>query len=500
MSREPWSRNWDRMSFEEQREYRDRKLAYFVRTQLYPYSQFYRKLFDENGIDPNRIRGVDDLGKLPFTSKVDIAPDADDPEKFRTLVLQPDEELFDKYASGTQRARRSMNRLFRGDEFVRKQIWRQFSPVHVQFTTGHTRRPTPIMYSAEDVERMAEAGRRILELAGFGTRIDCAGASVINLMPFAPHLAFWMSSKALDKAGILALNSGGGRVLGTQRIINAVEDIWATGLTGMPSYVYHILRAAAEQGCDFSSVKVLVISGERISKGMKKKISELLEDLGAKDAVVIGAYGFTEGRKSYSECSPDPTTGYHLYPDMDYIELIDPKTGEPVPEGEDGELVYTCLGGQGTCVMRFRTGDMVRGGLVYEPCPSCGRIVPRIGSDITRGAEVKGFYLTKLKGTLVDQGAFFSALANNPGVADWQVEINKAEGDPYEVDLLNVYVAAEPGTTEDDLRTQIENELELLTEVKPNRIEFLQLDQLVERLCADGGIKELRFVDRRPQE
>lgn len=499
MSRELWSRNWDRMSFEEQSEYRNRKLAYFVRTQLYPYSEFYRKLFDENKIDPDQVRTVEDLRRLPFTYKADIAPDADDPDRFRSFVLQPDEELARKYAPRSQQTRRRLNRLFKGEDFVRRQVRREYAPVHIQFTTGRTGHPTPIMYAENDVERMAEAGRRILEMAGFGTSIDCANASIINAMPFAPHLGFWMASKGLDRAGILALHSGGGRVLGTQRIINAVEDMSATGIIGMPSYVYHVLRAAAGQGRDFSSVKSVIISGERISKGLKEKMSGFLEEMGARDFLILSALGFTEGRKSYSECAPDADTGYHIHPDMDYIELIDPDSGDPVAEGEDGELVYTCLEGQGTVVMRFRTGDLVRGGLIYEPCPSCGRMVPRLGSDITRGAGVKGFYLTKLKGSLVDQGAFYSALMKNPGVADWQVEINKAGGDPYEVDVLDVYVAAEPGVDEEVLRVQIQGELELLTEVKPNCVEFLPLDELVERLRVEGGMKELRFVDNRPQ-
>jgi phenylacetate-CoA ligase len=500
MARETWSGRWDRMSFEEQRDYRDRKLAYFVRTQLYPYSPFYRKLFDAHRIDPSGIKGVADLRKLPFTYKADIAPDSDDPEKPRRLILQPDEELISRYAPRAQRARRRLDRLFKGGDYVRKQLWRDFAPVHLQFTTGRTGLPTPILYAAKDVERMAEAGRRIMELAGWGTTIDYYDASIVNAMPFAPHLGFWMVSKGLDLAGILALHSGGGRVLGTGRIINAVESVGATGLIGMPSYVYHVLRTAADQQRDFSSLKLVLVSGERVAEGLREKIAGFLEEMGARDFCVLAAYGFTEARKSYSECAPGGSTGYHIYPDMDYIELVDPATGDPVDEGEDGELVYTNLEGQGTCVMRFRTGDIVKGGIVYEPCPSCGRKVPRIGSDITRGGGTKGFCLTKLKGTLVDQGAFFSVLSENPMVEEWQVEVRKAGGDPYEVDVVDVFITPKEGVDEGELRPEIEAELELVTEVKPNSVEFLPLDSLIERLQSEDCIKELRFVDRRPEQ
>jgi phenylacetate-coenzyme A ligase PaaK-like adenylate-forming protein len=354
------------------------------------------------------------------------------------------------------------------------------------------------MYARSDVERMAEAGRRILELAGFGTKIDCEGAVILNAMPFAPHLGFWMVAEGLDRSGILALHTGGGRVMGTRRIMNATNSIKATGIIGMPGYVYHLLRTAVDEGSDFSSLRLVILAGERISKGMKEKISEFLEQTGAKDFYIVGVLGFTEGRKSYSECVPETDTGYHVYPDMDHFEIIDPETEEPVGEGEDGELVYTCLDGRGTCVVRFRTGDYVKGGIVYEPCPSCGRRVPRLGSDITRYGKDKGFSLTKLKGTLVDQGAFFSVLAGNAGIKEWQVELKKAGGDPYEVDEVDVYLTLGEGASEDAVREEVFAGILAATEIKPSRVEFLPLDELLDRLRVKGGMKELHVIDLRP--
>jgi phenylacetate-CoA ligase len=499
MAREIFSRNWDRMSADEQRDYRDRKLSYFVRTQLYPYSKYYRKVFDEAGVSPTDIRRAEDLQKLPFTYKSDIAPDADDPYRYDKFILKPDEESIEEYMPKTRLFKTRYDRLFKGSDFVQREMWSEYSPVHMQFTTGRTGLPTPIMYGRADMERLAEAGRRVLELAGFGTEIDYKDAVVLNAMPFAPHLAFWMAEKGLERSGILSLQSGGGRVMGTQRIINASHAMKPVGIIGMPGYVYHLLRTAAEEDTDLSSVKLVILAGERISKGMKEKIAEFLEKMGAADFFVIGALGFTEGRKAYSECAPGADTGYHLYPDMDYIELVDPESGDPVAEGEDGELVYTCLDGRGTCVLRFRTGDFVRGGLQNEPCPSCGRRVPRLGSDIIRSGKVKGFSLTKLKGTLVDQGAFFSVLESNSSVREWQVEISKAGGDPYEVDVVDVYAALAEGSDEDAVRSEIDQGIRLETEVKPSKIEFLSMTQLVERLHSQGGIKELHVVDKRPE-
>ena len=499
MAREIYSRNWDRMSFEEQREYRDRKLSWFVRSNLYPFSPFYRKAFDDARVSPDDIRRVEDLRKLPFTYKADIAPSAEDPYRYQKFVLAPEEKAMDEHMPRMRFAKMRWDRAFKGEEFVGKELWTEYSPVHLQFTTGRTGLPTPILYARSDVERMAEAGKRILELAGFGKQLDCKGASILNAMPFAPHLGFWMVADGLDRSGILSLHAGGGRVLGTLRIIGAVQSMKATGVVGMPGYIYHTLRTAAAEGADFSSVRLIILAGERVPRGMKETLSELLEKMGAKDFYIISTMGFTEGRKGYSECAPDADSGYHLYPDLDYIELIDPATEEPVGEGEDGELVYTCLDGRGTCVVRFRTGDFVKGGIVHEPCPSCGRMVPRMGADISRTGEVKGFSLTKLKGALVDQGAFSTVFSGEKGIRDWQVEIGKAGGDPFEVDVLDVYAALAEGADEEQVRANIDSGLLLATEVKPNSVTFLPLDELVERLRAKGGMKELRVVDSRPE-
>jgi phenylacetate-coenzyme A ligase PaaK-like adenylate-forming protein len=487
------------MTIKQQKEYRDSKLSYFIRTQLYPYSQFYRRMFDENKVEPGDIRKAEDLRRLPFTYKADIAPSAEEPSRFRKFILRPDEDSMREFMPRLQSARMRVDKLLKGEEFAKRGLWRKYGPVHIQFTTGRTGQPTPILYAADDVERMAEAGRRILELAGFGKDLRYDDAVFVNAMPFAPHLAFWMVAKGLDKAGVLALHSGGGRVIGTERIVSAVENMKATAIVGMPGYVYHVLRTAVEQGRDFSSIRLVLVSGERVPKGMKEKMGELLESMGASDFFVLGALGFTEARKSYSECVPGGDTGYHLFPDMDFIELVDPESGEPVGEGEDGELVYTCLEGQGTAVLRFRTGDFVKGGIVYEPCPSCGRTVPRLGSDISRSGTVKGFSLTKIKGALVDQCAFFSILNDNAQVEEWQVEISKAGDDPYEVDVVDVYVTPLTGADLETLRSGLERELQIATEVKPNMIEFLPMDELVKRLRTENEIKEVRFLDRRPE-
>jgi phenylacetate-coenzyme A ligase PaaK-like adenylate-forming protein len=71
-------------------------------------------------------------------------------------------------------------------------------------------------------------------------------------------------------------------------------------------------------------------------------------------------------------------SGYHLYPDLGIVEIVDPETGAPKDDGQSGEIVFTSLDARGSCVLRYRTGDMIEGGLTYEPCPYCRRTMPRL--------------------------------------------------------------------------------------------------------------------------
>ena len=108
---------------------------------------------------------------------------------------------------------------------------------------------------------------------------------------------------------------------------------------------------------------------------------------------------------AWSECPfphGRPSAGYHLYPDLGIIEIINPKTGEVVPNGQPGEIVFTPLDACGSVALRYRTGDFTDGGITMEPCPYCHRMVPRLTGNISRSSEIREMNLDKIKGTLVD--------------------------------------------------------------------------------------------------
>ena len=108
---------------------------------------------------------------------------------------------------------------------------------------------------------------------------------------------------------------------------------------------------------------------------------------------------------------------------MEIYEIVDPESGEPVPEGETGEVVYTCLDGRGTVLLRYRTGDLAVGGMTSQPCPHCGSTVPRISNELRRVSNMKDLRLTKLKGSLIDLGAFSTLLRSISSIEEFQVEL-----------------------------------------------------------------------------
>ncbi|MEK6869814.1 MAG: hypothetical protein AABX74_06260, partial [Nanoarchaeota archaeon] len=283
-------------------------------------------------------------------------------------------------------------------------------------------------------------------------------------------------------------HTGGGKILGTKKIIKAIENTKATLVAAIPGFAYHLLREAKSQKAAFD-IKKIFFGGERVSAGLRDKIKVMLTSLGSKNPQVFATYAFTEGKVAWIECNEQ--SGYHLYPDMEYIEVID-KNRENAAEEEKGEIVYTALDFRGTVVLRYKTGDI--GSITYEKC-ICGRTVPRISSEIERSSEIKEFNLTKIKGTIVNLNSFFDLL-NIKEIEEWQVEIKKKNNDPYELDELIVYIAPKKNIDFIKLKTNIKNLLKDELEITPEIVKA-ELKELLDRLGMETELKERRIVDNR---
>lgn len=492
----PW-KNIEGQSKSALRELQNRKLHHFINDHVYPFSPYYRALFDTHKIDPQSIRTVEDLKRIPFTSKTDFAASKEHPKKFRDFILQPDQDKIKKAWSLPKLLGLKAQTIVCGQEYVKAALAREYRPVFMTFTTGTTSTPTPFVYTKYDFDNLYLSGNRMMEL--FDLNPD---EKIVNMFPFAPHLAFWQVYAGGMEAGYFTFHTGGGRAIGTEGNLSALQRIQPAMILGVPSYVYHVLRTAAERGEDMSFVKRVVLGAARVTVGFKQKLAELLESMGARDVAIFGTYGFTEARCAWAE-SPtaiDQSSGYHLYPDKDIFEIIDPETGEVKGEGEDGEIVYTGIDARGSVVLRYRTGDFCKGGIVWSPCPYSGRTTPRLSSDISRLSDQKDLQLSKVKGSLVNFHHFGMVLSDIPEICEWQIEIRKKDDDPYGIDEIILYVTQNDGADCEALSTKIRKKMALVTEINPNAIEYISLEEIVKRLELETANKDKRVVDRRPKE
>src|SRR3989442_1850139 len=223
-------RAWGRRPPDQIRALQDRKLRRFVSEQLVPFSPFYRRLFREHGIDPRQIRTLDDLERLPFTSKEDVAPTREEPQRPRDLVLAPTRELIQNGWPLRRKLPLLWRRLISGEKAVTDALAREYRPVSVFFTTGRSALPTAFVLSRYDLRILEEVGRRILE----GAAIDSSEDKNVNCFPYAPHLAFWQVYYAGIGGTVFTLNTGGGRMMGTDGILQAVQKIRPAYLVGIP--------------------------------------------------------------------------------------------------------------------------------------------------------------------------------------------------------------------------------------------------------------------------
>ncbi len=474
------------LSSDEFRRLQETRLHEFFSHEL-PYSPFFREEFAKHNLKFSDVRTVDDLQKLPFTSKADIAPTPNNPGKSRALILQPNEKLLKQFASKAKLLNIFARKLF-GQDVQKKLEW-EYKPVHLHFTTGRTALPTAVGYSTKDLDTLRETARRLFETMGIPD-----DAVVVNAFPYAPHLAFWLTFYATSSLQLTTLQTGGGKIMGTQKIIDAVEALKANVVTAIPGYFYHCLREAVAQKKDWSHLKFVVFGGERVGDGLRAKVKDLLKEVGAKDVQVLACYALTEGKTAWVQCNEQ--SGYHTYPDMEVFEVVD-EQGKRVPAGQPGELVYTSLNWRGTVMVRYRTGDMVTG-VRTDRCPHCGRTVPRIDRDIRRKSDIKEFNLTKVKGELVDLNAFYPLLSGTTEVEEWQLQIAKVNNDPYEVDELVLYVAPKAGITFMQVEHALNRKIMAETGITARIVEK-PLQEILKMIGMESELKEKRVVDVRPK-
>ncbi|MEM7600183.1 MAG: AMP-binding protein [Verrucomicrobiota bacterium] len=482
--------HWDSLDADELRARQGHRLRHFLKNHVVPFSSHYSRLFEKAGIDPDCIRTVENLEQLPFSSKRSLISETDGTPMTRDFVLVPDEKVISKRPSTIIRA------MSHGKSAVKAGFEREYRPILMTSTTGRSAEPIPFLYSQHDLDNLALTGRRLMEVCD--SRPDFRH---FNLFPFAPHLAFWQAHYAGLGYNTFTLSTGGGKVMGTEGNVRLLDKINPDALIGMPTFIYHVLQVAVEKGLHCPNIRRIVLGGEKVPEGLRRKLRALCAELGSGKVEVMATYGFTEAKMAFPECPSNggEATGYHLYPDLGIVEVIDPDTGEVVPDGEPGEVVFTPLDSRGSVVLRYRTGDLISGGITHEECPACGGKMPRLLGHISRVSDVRRMNIGKVKGTLVNFNELEHVLDDLAEVGTWQIELRKRNDDPLESDEIVVHVAPTSRREREEIESCISERFAAATEIRPNRIEFHDAADLRRRHGVGTALKEEKVIDRRDE-
>lgn len=286
----------------------------------------YRARMDEAHVRPDDIRSLQDLSKLPFTTKQDMR----DNYPFRLFAVE----------------RKALRRI--------------------HASSGTTGKPTVVGYTEKDLDVWAECVAR-LACAGGASEHDIAQICFGYGM-FTGALGL---HNGLEKVGAAIVPSSTGN---TKKQIMYMQDFETSLLVATPSYALRIAEVAKEMGIDPAKdlkVKIGLFGSELMTEPMRQEMYKVW----GKDFIVTQNYGMSElmGPGVSGECTF--LNGMHINEDHFIPEIIDPKTGEVLPAGEHGELVVTCITKEALPLIRYRTRDLTK--LMYEPCP-CGRTSARM--------------------------------------------------------------------------------------------------------------------------
>ncbi len=285
---------------------------------------FYRRTYDEAGVKPEDIKSLADLRRLPFTTKQDLR---------------------DNYPFGLFAVPMS-------------------NVVRLHASSGTTGRATVVGYTKRDVDTWSELMARCFAAAGLNKNDIIHNAYGYGL--FTGGLGAHYGAERLG-ASVIPMSGGN-----TKRQIQILQDFGPTAICCTPSYALTLAEAGEEMGIDMSSLKLRVgiLGAEPWSETMRQEIENKL------NMMALNIYGLSEvmGPGVSMECT-EGRHGMHVFEDHFIVETINPDTGEVLPPGETGELVFTTITKEAFPLVRYRTRDISR--IITEPC-RCGRTYVRM--------------------------------------------------------------------------------------------------------------------------
>ena len=375
MAQNYYQKEIETMPLEEMRKLQSEKLVKQVK-HVYENVAYYRQKMDEMGVKPEDIKGIEDLHKLPFLTKADLR---------------------DAYPYGL--LAKPLNEC-----------------VRIQSTSGTTGRRVVAFYTQKDVDLWEDCCARAITAVG-GTKEDvCQVAYGYGLFTGGAGL-----HGGSHKVGSLTLPMSSGN---TDRQIQFMMDLGATILCCTPSYAAYIGETLKEQGYtpDKIPLKAGIFGAEPWTEEMRRGIEETL---GIK---AYDIYGLTEtsGPGVAFECSEQ--SGMHINEDHFFAEIIDPETGEVLPEGSKGELVFTSLDKEAFPLLRYRTRDICV--LSRKKC-SCGRTLIKMAKPMGRTDD-----MMIIRGVNVFPSQIETVLLNEGYQPNYQIVVDRVKNtDTFEINV-----------------------------------------------------------------
>ncbi len=428
-----WDKEHETLSRGEMENLQVERLQQKIRD-VYENVPFYRKSFQDHNVTPDDIRSLADLSKLPFTNKTDFR----DTYPFGLLAVPM------------------------------KQV------VRVHGSSGTTGKPTVVAYTRGDVELWSDLMARSLTIGGVTHEDVVQNAYGYGLFTGGLGIHY-----GVERLGATVIPMSGGN---TKRQIMLMQDMGTTVLTCTPSYSLFLAETARQMGVDLRTLPLRVgfFGAEPWSYRMREEIEANLGIL------ALDVYGLSEiiGPGVAQECPHK--RGLHVFEDHFLPEVVDPATGEPLPDGEKGELVFTTITKQALPVIRYRTRDITS--LHHEPC-ACGRTLVRMEKVTGRADD-----MLIIRGINVFPSQIESVLLEVEGVEPhYQLIVDRESG----LDDLEIQVEVSEAVLSDEI-----GRLESLTRKVRAEVEStLGINALV-KLVEPGRIprsegKAKRVIDRR---
>lgn len=401
------------------------------------HSKYYKKLFEQHNIDINSIKTIEDLVKIPTTEKEDL-------QLYNKAFLCVPKSKIIEYTA----------------------------------TSGTLGSPVTIALTENDLKRLAY-NEYCSFVCADGSPLDVYQLMLTLDRQFMAGMAYYSGIRKLG-AGVVRVGPG---VPSLQWEV--IERIRPTAIVAVPSFIIKLIQYAQEQGIDVnaSSVKKAICIGENI-RNEDLSLNVLGEKITKSWHIqLFSTYASTEMQTAFTECIKG--NGGHLNPELLIVEILD-EEGNPVAEGEQGEVVITTLGIEGMPLLRYKTGDICK---VYHSACECGRNTLRLSPVLGRKKQ-----MIKFKGTTLFAPALFEIIHKMDTIKEYVVEVSSND---IATDEVSLYLHTTDASSENinKIRAYLQAKLRVMPHVA-----FVSQEAIMKLQFPEGVRKPIKFIDKRTQQ